>query len=251
VVQRIAIVTGAARGIGAGIAIRLAADGMAVAVLDLNEADCAGTVKEIENAGGKALAVGADVSKIDQVNAAVERIAAELGPPTVLVNNAGIIRDANLFKMTDEQWDAVLNVNLKGAFMMARATQKYMTDAKWGRIVNISSSSALGNRGQSNYSASKAGLEGLTKTFAMELGRFGVTANAVGPHFIATEMTQATAASLKMSFEDLVEAYRKQIAVQRVGQPADVAAAVSFLVREDAGFVSGQVIYVAGGPYHF
>jgi len=244
-------VTGAARGIGAGIAIRLATDGMAVAVLDLNEADGAGTVKEIENAGGKALAVGADVSKNDQVNAAVERIAAELGPPTVLVNNAGIIRDANLFKMTDEQWDAVLNVNLKGAFMMARATQKYMTDAKRGRIVNISSSSALGNRGQSNYSASKAGLEGLTKTFAMELGRFGVTANAVGPHFIATEMTQATAASLKMSFEDLVEAYRKQIAVQRVGQPADVAAAVSFLVREDAGFVSGQVIYVAGGPYHF
>jgi len=251
VAQKVAIVTGAARGIAAGIAIRLAADGMAVAVLDLNEADGAGTVKEIENAGGKALAVGADVSKIDQVNAAVERIAAELGPPTVLVNNAGIIRDANLFKMTDEQWDAVLNVNLKGAFMMARATQKYMTDAKWGRIVNISSSSALGNRGQSNYSASKAGLEGLTKTFAMELGRFGVTANAVGPHFIATEMTQATAASLKMSFEDLVEAYRKQIAVQRVGQPADVAAAVSFLVREDVGFVSGQVIYVAGGPYHF
>jgi len=251
VAQKVAIVTGAARGIGAGIAIRLAADGMAVAVLDLNEADGAGTVKEIENAGGKALAVGADVSKIDQVNAAVERIAAELGPPTVLVNNAGIIRDANLFKMTDEQWDAVLNVNLKGAFMMARAAQKYMTEAKWGRIVNISSSSALGNRGQSNYSASKAGIEGLTKTFAMELGRFGVTANAVGPHFIATEMTQATAASLKMSFEDLVEAYRKQIAVQRVGQPADVAAAVSFLVREDAGFVSGQVIYVAGGPYHF
>jgi 3-oxoacyl-[acyl-carrier protein] reductase len=251
VAQKVAIVTGAARGIGAGIAIRLGADGMGVAVLDLNEADCAGTVKEIENAGGKALAVGCDVSKPDQVNAAVERIAAELGSPTVLVNNAGIIRDANLFKMTDEQWDAVLNVNLKGAFMMARATQKYMTEAKWGRIVNISSSSALGNRGQSNYSASKAGLEGLTKTLAMELGRFGVTANAVGPHFIATEMTQATAASLKMSFEDLVEAYRKQIAVQRVGQPADVAAAVSFLVREDAGFVSGQVIYVAGGPYHF
>jgi 3-oxoacyl-[acyl-carrier protein] reductase len=251
VAQKVAIVTGAARGIGAGIAIRLGADGMGVAVLDLNEADCAGTVKEIENAGGKALAVGCDVSKPDQVNAAVERIAAELGSPTVLVNNAGIIRDANLFKMTDEQWDAVLNVNLKGAFMMARATQKYMTDAKWGRIVNISSSSALGNRGQSNYSASKAGIEGLTKTFAMELGRFGVTANAVGPHFIATDMTQAAAASLKMSFEDLVAAYSKQIAVQRVGQPADVAAAVSFLVREDAGFVSGQVIYVAGGPYHF
>jgi len=250
-VQRIAIVTGAARGIGAGTAIRLAADGMAVAVLDLNEADCAATVKEIENAGGKALAVGCDVSKTDQVNAAVERIAAELGPPTVLVNNAGIIRDANLFKMTDEQWDAVLNVNLKGAFLMCRAAQKYMTEAKWGRIVNISSSSALGNRAQSNYSASKAGIEGLTKTLAMELGRFGITANAVGPHFIATEMTQTLAANLKMSFEDVVETYKKQIAVQRVGQPADVAAAVSFLVGEDAGFVSGQVIYVSGGPYHF
>ena len=249
--QRIAIVTGAARGIGAGTAIRLAADGMAVAVLDLNEADCAATVKEIENAGGKALAIGCDVSKTDQVNAAVERIAAELGPPTVLVNNAGIIRDANLFKMTDEQWDAVLNVNLKGAFLMCRAAQKYMTEAKWGRIVNVSSSSALGNRGQSNYSASKAGIEGFTKTLSMELGKFGITANAVGPHFIATDMTQAMAASMKMSFDDLVAAYSKQIAVQRVGQPADVAAAVSFLVGEDAGFVSGQVIYVSGGPYHF
>ena len=247
-VQRIAIVTGAARGIGAGIAIRLAADGMAVAVLDLNEADCAGTVKEIENAGGKALAVGCDVSKTDQVNAAVERIAAELGEPTVLVNNAGIIRDANLFKMTDEQWDAVMNVNLRGSFLMARAAQKYMTGQKWGRIVNISSSSALGNRGQANYSATKAGLEGFTKTLAKELGKFGITANAIAPHFIATDMTKATATSLKMSFEDLVATYSKQIPVNRVGQPADVAAAVSFLVSDGAGFVSGQVLDVAGGP---
>ena len=141
--QKIAIVTGAARGIGAGTAIRLASDGMYVAVLDLNEADCKGTVKEIENAGGRALAVGADVSKTDQVTAAVERIAAELGEPTVLVNNAGITRDAMLFKMTDEQWDAVINVNLRGAFLMTRAAQKYMTEQKWGRIVNISSSSAM------------------------------------------------------------------------------------------------------------
>ena len=247
-VQRIAIVTGAARGIGAGIAIRLAADGMAVAVLDLNEADCAGTVKEIENAGGKALAVGCDVSKTDQVNAAVERIAAELGEPTVLVNNAGIIRDANLFKMTDEQWDAVMNVNLRGSFLMARAAQKYMTGQKWGRIVNISSSSALGNRGQANYSATKAGLEGFTKTLAKELGKFGITANAIAPHFIATDMTKATATSLKMSFEDLVATYSKQIPVNRVGQPADVAAAVSFLVSDGASFISGQILDVAGGP---
>ena len=247
-VQRIAIVTGAARGIGAGTAIRLASDGMAVAVLDLNEADCKATVKEIENAGGKALAIGADVSKTDEVTAAVERIAAELGEPTVLVNNAGITRDALLFKMTDEDWDAVINVNLRGAFLMTRAAQKYMTGQQWGRIVNISSSSALGNRGQANYSATKAGLEGFTKTLAKELGKFGITVNAVAPHFIATDMTKAMAGKLKMSFDDLVEAYKKQIPVGRVGQPADVAHAVSFLVSENASFISGQVLYVAGGP---
>jgi 3-oxoacyl-[acyl-carrier protein] reductase len=246
--ERIAIVTGAARGIGAGTAIRLAADGMAVAVLDLNEADCAATVKEIENDGGRVLAVAADVSKSDQVQAAVDRVAAELGAPTVLVNNAGITHDAMLFKMTDEQWDSVIAVNLRGPFLMTRAIQKYMTEQKWGRIVNISSSSGLGNRGQANYSSSKAGVEGFTKTLAKELGKFGITANAVAPHFIATDMTAGMATSLKMSFEDLVETYKKQIAVNRVGQPADVAAAISFLVGEDAGFVSGQVIYVAGGP---
>ena len=246
--QKIAIVTGAARGIGAETAIRLASDGMAVAVLDLNEADCAKTVKEIENAGGRALAVGADVSKTDQVNAAVERVAAELGEPTVLVNNAAITRDALLFKMTDEDWDAVINVNLRGAFLMARAAQKYMSAQKWGRIVNIASSSGLGNRGQANYSASKAGLEGFTKTLAKELGKFGITANAVAPHFIATDMTAGMADKLKVSFEDLVDTYKKQIPVGRVGQPADVAHAISFLVSEGASFVSGQVLYVAGGP---
>jgi len=248
VASRTAIVTGAARGIGAATARRLSADGMAVAVLDLNEADCAGTVKEIENAGGKALAVGADVSETDQVNAAVERIAAELGAPTVLVNNAGIIRDSLLFKMTDDDFDAVIGVHLRGAFLMCRAVQKYMTEQKWGRIVNISSSSALGNRGQANYSASKAGIEGFTKTLAKELGRFGITANAIAPHFIATDMTMALAANLKMSFEDVVETFKKQIPVQRVGQPADVAHVISFLVSEGAGFVSGQILDVAGGP---
>ena len=247
-VQRIAIVTGAARGIGAGTAIRLAADGMAVAVLDLTEADGQATVKEIENAGGRALAVGADVSQADQVAAAVELVAAELGEPTVLVNNAGITRDALLFKMTDQDWDAVLNVNLRGTFLMTRAAQKYMSEQKWGRIVNVSSSSALGNRGQANYSATKAGVEGFTKTLAKELGKFGITANAVAPGFIATDMTAGMAVKLKMSFEDLVETYKKQIPVGRVGQPADVAHAISFLVSDGASFVSGQIIDVAGGP---
>ena len=246
--QKIAIVTGAARGIGAATARRLAADGMAVAVLDLDESSCAGTVKEIENAGGRALAVGADVSQADQVNAAVERVAAELGPPTVLVNNAGIIRDNLLFKMTDDDWDMVLGVHLRGAFLMTRAAQKHMTEQKWGRIVNLSSSSALGNRGQVNYSAAKAGMQGFTKTLAIELGKFGITANAVAPGFIATDMTAATAERMGLSFEDFQTGAAERIPVRRVGQPDDVAHVISFLVSDGAGFVSGQVIYVAGGP---
>jgi len=248
VASRIAIVTGAARGIGAATARRLAGDGMVVAVLDLDEADCAGTIKEIEDAGGRALAVGADVSKSDQVNAAVARVTAELGEPTVLVNNAGIIRDNLLFKMTDDDFDAVIGVHLRGAFLMTRAVQKYMTEQKWGRIVNLSSSSALGNRGQANYSSAKAGLQGFTKTLAKELGSFGITANAVAPGFIATEMTAATAARIGVPFEDFQKARAEQIPVRRVGQPDDVAHVISFLVSEGAGFVSGQVIYVAGGP---
>ena len=246
--QRIAIVTGAGRGIGAGVARRLAADGMAVAVLDLDEQACLGTVKEITDAGGRALGVGADVSKTDQVEAAVSRAASELGAPTVLVNNAGLLRDNLLFKMSDDDWDTVIDVHLRGSFLMTRATQKHMVAAKYGRIVNTSSSSALGNRGQANYSAAKAGLQGLTKTLAIELGQFGITANAVAPGFIATDMTAATAARVGMGFEDFKNAAAAGIPVRRVGVPEDVAHTVSFLVSEGAGFVSGQVIYVAGGP---
>jgi 3-oxoacyl-[acyl-carrier protein] reductase len=248
VTARIAIVTGAARGIGAATARRLAADGMAVAVLDLDQADCAGTVKLIEDAGGRALAVGADVSRSDQVQVAVDRVAAELGEPTVLVNNAGIIRDNLLFKMTDDDFDAVIGVHLRGAFLMTRAVQKYMVNAKWGRIVSLSSLSAVGNRGQVNYSAAKAGLQGLTKTLAIELGKFGITANAVAPGFIATDMTAATAARLGMSFEDFQAGAAATIPVGRVGQVEDVAAAISFFVSEAAGFVSGQILYISGGP---
>jgi 3-oxoacyl-[acyl-carrier protein] reductase len=248
VTERIAIVTGAARGLGAATARRLAADGMAVGVLDLDEAACAGTVKEIADAGGRAIAVGADVSKTEHVQNAVDRIVAELGPPTVLVNNAGIIRDNLLFKMTDDDWDAVLGVHLRGAFLMSRAAQKYMVDQHYGRIVNLSSSSALGNRGQVNYSAAKAGMQGFTKTLAIELGPFGITANAVAPGFIVTDMTASTAARVGMSFEDFQTAAAGQIPVRRVGQPDDVANTIAFLVGEGAGFVSGQVIYVAGGP---
>src|SRR5262252_5115741 len=246
--QRVAIVTGAARGIGAATARRLAADGMAVAVLDLDADACADTVEAITGAGGTALAVGADVSQADQVEAAVGKVAGELGPPAVLVNNAGVIRDNLLFKMTEDDWDMVLGVHLRGAFLMSRAAQKYMVEQRYGRIVNLSSSSALGNRGQVNYSAAKAGMQGFTKTLAIELGQFGITANAVAPGFIATDMTASTAARVGMDFEEFQKAAAAGIPVRRVGTPDDVAHVISFLVSEGAGFVSGQVIYVAGGP---
>jgi len=246
--SRVAIVTGAARGIGAATAKRLASDGMAVGVLDLDAGACGPTVDAITADGGRAVAVGADVSDAEQVATAVGKVAAELGPPVVLINNAGIIRDNLLFKMSEDDWDMVLGVHLRGAFLMSRAAQKFMVDQRFGRIVNLSSSSALGNRGQVNYSAAKAGMQGFTKTLAIELGQFGVTANAVAPGFIATDMTAATAARVGMDFGEFQAAAASRIPVRRVGQPEDIAHVISFLVSEGAGFVSGQVIYVAGGP---
>jgi 3-oxoacyl-[acyl-carrier protein] reductase len=246
--QRVAVVTGAARGIGAAVAVQLAADGFAVAVIDLEESASKSTVERITGAGGRALAIGADVSDADAVQGAVARIADELGPPTVLVNNAGVIRDNLLFKMSDLDWDLVMGVHLRGAFLMSRAVQKHQTEQKWGRVINLSSTSALGNRGQANYATAKAGLQGLTKTLAIELGPFGVTANAIAPGFIETEMTAATAARVGVEFEDFKAMAAKEIPVRRVGQPQDIANLVSFLVSEGAGFISGQVIYVAGGP---
>ncbi|WP_424888777.1 3-oxoacyl-ACP reductase FabG [Streptomyces sp. XH2] len=246
--QRVAVVTGAARGIGAATAVRLAQEGCAVAVLDLDEAACAGTVERITAAGGRALAVGCDVTDAAQVDAAVTRIAAGLGAPLILVNNAGVTRDNLLFKMDESDWDTVMNVHLRGAFLMSRACQKHMVDAGFGRIVNLSSSSALGNRGQANYAAAKAGVQGFTKSLAKELGKFGITANSVAPGFIATDMTAATAERLGMGFEDFKAAAATQIPVQRVGEPEDIANAVAFFAGEQAGFVSGQVLYVAGGP---
>ncbi|HTK64413.1 MAG TPA: 3-oxoacyl-ACP reductase FabG [Pseudonocardia sp.] len=245
---RVAIVTGGARGIGAAVAQRLAKDGKSVAVVDLDEGSCEDTVKAIVADGGKAIAVGADVSSAAAVQAAVDRVAEELGGPTILINNAGVTKDNLLFKMTEEDWDIVMGVHLKGSFLMARAAQAHMTKAKWGRIVNLSSTAALGNRGQSNYSTAKAGLQGLTKTLAIELGQFGVTANAIAPGFIATEMTKATAERIGVDWEEFKAGSAKAIPVRRVGVPEDIAALASFLVGEESGFISGQVIYAAGGP---
>ncbi|AXR74392.1 3-oxoacyl-ACP reductase FabG [Auritidibacter ignavus] len=246
---RVAIVTGAGRGIGAAIAQRLASDGLKVAVLDLAEEQSQKTVDAITSAGGQALAVGADVSDEDSVKAAVAKVADELGAPTVLVNNAGIIRDNLLFKMTVDDWDAVMGVHLRGTFLMSRETQKHMTEAGFGRIVNLSSVSALGSRGQANYSAAKAGLQGFTKTLAIELGKFGVTTNAIAPGFIESDMTAATAERIGISFDEFIEKTVAQIPVARSGKPDDVAHLASFLISEGAGYVNGQVIYAGGGPF--
>jgi len=246
--SRTAIVTGAARGIGAAIATRLAADGMSVGLLDLDEAGAKSTAERLTPGRGRAVGVAADVADAASVQAAVDRVAAELGPPVVVVNNAGVTRDNLLFKMTEDDWDTVMGVHLRGAFLVTRAAQKHMVDAGFGRIVNLSSTSALGNRGQVNYSAAKAGLQGFTKTLALELGKFGITANAVAPGFVATEMTRATAVRMGVTFDEYVERATANIPVGRVGRPEDIAHVVSFLVSEGAGFVSGQVIYAAGGP---
>jgi 3-oxoacyl-[acyl-carrier protein] reductase len=245
--MRVAIVTGAGRGIGAAIAHRLAADGMSLGVVDLDEQGSARTAKEIIENGGRAFPIGADVTDEKSAIEAVRQTAAELGPVNVLVNSAGIIRDNLIFKMSTADWDAVMDVHLRGAFLMTRAAQTHMTQAKWGRIVNISSTSALGNRGQANYATAKAGLIGFTKTLALELGKFGVTANAVAPGFVETDMTRATAARQGIDYEDWKLTVARDIPIGRIGQPEDIAAVASFLCRDEAGYVSGQVIYVNGG----
>lgn len=246
--QRVAIVTGAARGIGAEIARRLSADGFAVAVVDLDESSSAETAAAITAAGGRAAGYGADVTDEAAVSSVVARIAADLGAPTVLVNNAGVLRDNLLFKMTTDDWDIVMNVHLRGTFLMTRAVQSFMVESGFGRVVNLSSASAVGNGGQVNYSAAKAGIQGFTKTAAIELGRFGVTVNAIAPGFIATAMTEATATRKGVTFEEFKEQRAQHTPVRRVGEPADVAAAASFFARDESSFISGQVLYVAGGP---
>lgn len=271
--DRVAIVTGGARGLGRAIALELARRGARVAVLDTDlegaeetaalaagaRSSAAGTGAptsgrapaadaESLDGGPAATAIEVDVSDEASVQRGVATVAERLGPPLVLVNNAGVLRDDLLFKMTVENWDTLMNVHLRGAFLMSREVQRFMVDAGWGRIVNLSSTSALGNPGQANYSAAKAGIQGFTKTLALELGGFGVTANAVAPGFTITEMTRSVAERVGIPFEQLVEERAAEIAVRRVGVPEDIANAVAFFTAEESGFVSGQVLYVAGGP---
>jgi len=238
-----ALITGGARGIGAATAARLAAEGATVVVADFDEAAAK------ETAGGfGGVAVRCDVTDRADVESAVDAAVSAGGSLDILVTCAGIIRDNMLFKLSDEEWDAVIDTHLKGSFYAARAAQKHMVEQKSGKIVLISSTSALGNRGQTNYSTAKAGLQGMTKTLAIELGPFNVNVNCVAPGFIATAMTQQTAERMGVPFEQLMETVAAQTPLRRVGQPEDVAAMIAFLCSDDASYVSGQVIYVAGGP---
>ena len=245
---RVALVTGAARGIGAATATRLAAEGAAVALADLDEAQARQTAQQIDASGERTLGIGCNVADSEQVRRMVDRTLERFGRLDILVNNAGITRDNLLFKMSDDDWDAVIGVHLRGAFLCARAAQKPMVEQKYGRIISLSSVSALGNRGQVNYSAAKAGLQGLTRTLAIELGPFGVTANAVAPGFIDTEMTRATAERLGLTPEQAQAGASARIALRRIGQPSEVASVIAFLASDDASYVSGQIIYVNGGP---
>lgn len=246
--SRIAVVTGGARGIGASIALRLAQDGHDIAVLDLDATSCAETVRAVEQVGRRAVAVGANVADEAAVRLAIATIVEALGPPTIAVNNAGILRDRTIGKMSIDDWDNVINVNLRGTFLVSREAQSHMRSAGWGRIVNLSSTAALGNLGESNYAAAKAGVQGLTKTLAIELGRYGITANAVAPGFVETAMTAEVAARVGMSFDEMKEHAVRETVVGRVGKPDDIANAVSFFADERSSFVTGQILYVAGAP---
>jgi 3-oxoacyl-[acyl-carrier protein] reductase len=245
---RVAFVTGAGRGIGAATALRLAEEGARVTLADIDVESCKAVAAEVERLGSQALALKCDVSSAAMVQDAIDQTASHFGQLDILVNNAGVLRDNLIFKMSDEDWDTVINVHLKGAFLCSRAAQAHMVKQRYGRIISLSSVSALGNRGQVNYSSAKAGLQGLTRTLAIELGPFGITANAVAPGFIDTEMTRATARRQGLDPDAVIEQASKTIPVRRVGQPRDVANVICFLASEEAGFVNGQIIYVAGGP---
>ncbi|MFH8805605.1 3-oxoacyl-ACP reductase FabG [Streptomyces sp. NPDC017936] len=245
--DKVAVVTGAAQGIGAATAHRLAEEGATVAVLDLDADRALATAQEITAKGGSARAYGCDVADQDDVESVFTKAAADFDTVHVLVNNAGITRDGLFFKMPRNDWDAVLAVNLTSAFTCAQAAQTYMVGQRYGKIVSLSSRSALGNRGQANYAAAKAGIQGLTATLAIELGPYGINVNAVAPGYIATAMTAATAERVGSSAEEHQRLAAERTPLRRVGRPEEVASVVAFLASEDASYVSGQTLYINGG----
>ena len=246
-VDKVAVVTGAAQGIGAATAARLAAEGATVAVVDLSVERGADTVDQVTSAGGTGVAFGCNVADAREVEATVDAVTSRFGKIDVLVNNAGITRDNMLFRMSDDDWSAVMLVNLTSMFFMCRAVQRCMVQARYGRIVSLSSRSALGNRGQANYSAAKAGVQGLTATLAIELGPYNITANAVAPGYVATAMTAAVAERVGVTLEDHQRTAAQRTALGRVAHPDEIASVVAFLASDDASYVSGQTLYVNGG----
>jgi len=243
------LVTGAARGIGYATAELFAQEGASVAVCDISPEAAESAAQALQSThGGRAIGLGCDVSDEAQVEAMVSRVIAELGGLDILVNNAGVTRDNLLFKMSAADWDTVMNVHLRGTFLCTRAAQRYMVEKRQGKIVNLSSTSALGNRGQANYSSAKAGLQAFTRTAAIELGPYNINVNAVAPGFVDTEMTRQTAARRGIDPEQYTAMRAKKIPLGRVDVPRDIANVIAFLCSEEASFVSGQIIYVKGGP---
>ncbi len=245
---QVALVTGGGRGIGAATAKRLAAEGAAVGITDIDLGPAEEVASEIRGAGGKALPLSCDVTRRADVETAVARVAGEFGRLDILVTCAGVTRDNLLHKMTDDDWDGVIDTHLKGTFLAVQAAQKHMVAQKHGKIVLISSTSALGNRGQTNYSTAKAGLQGMARTLAIELGRFHINVNVVAPGFVETRMTRGVAERIGMDYETMKQAVAATIPLGRVGQPEDVAAAIAFFCSEEASFITGQTLYISGGP---
>lgn len=245
---RVAFITGASRGIGKEIAEAYAKEGASVCLVDVNKETLFEACRQFSEKGYTVRGEIADVSKREQVNDAVNNTLQAFGKIDILVNNAGVTRDNLLFKMTDLDWNTVMEVHLKGAFICSQIVQQHMVEKGYGRIINISSTAALGNRGQANYSTAKAGLQGFTKTLAIELGKFGVTANCIAPGFIESDMTKALAERIDADFEEYKKLRAAAIPVNRVGKPKDIANAALFFAMEESSFINGQVLYVAGGP---
>ena len=241
--DKVALVTGAAQGIGRAVALILARNGADVVISDINLEKAEETAKEIEAIGSKAMAVRVNVANPGDVAGMVDAVVARFGRIDILVNNAGIARDKLILRMTEEDWDAVLDINLKGTFNCTKAVVKQMSKQRSGKIVNIASvSGEMGNPGQANYSASKAGVIGLTKTIAREFAQRGINVNAIAPGYIQTPMTEALPEKAK-------EELKRMIPVERLGQPEDVAEAVLFLVSESSSYITGHVLNVNGGIY--
>ncbi|MFN0072373.1 MAG: SDR family NAD(P)-dependent oxidoreductase [Chloroflexota bacterium] len=245
---RVALITGGGRGIGAATGQLLAEQGATVVVADMDPQPAEETAGHIVATGGRSVAQQCDVTQRSSVETAVNRVISEFGRLDILVACAGVTRDNLLFRMTDDDWDAVINTHLRGTFLAAQVAQKHMVEQRYGKMVFLSSVSALGNRGQTNYTTAKMGLQGMARTLAIELGPFNINVNAVAPGFVETRMTRDTAERMGVDFEQMKADRAANTPLRRVGQPVDIANVIAFLVSDESSFVTGQTIYAAGGP---